>query len=93
MLQIGISFTTDFSAGTRGRNRSYQSLQDIDWSSVPISPYDTLTSSSSKDKLRKQSRSTGRAEYIGLALPVDITMIFQVSFTSIMIHAPISKLE
>ncbi len=62
-----------------GRNLSFSSLQEIETIVVPANSYDTLPTVPSREKIKKLSTAAGRAEYIGLCLPVDVTMMFQVS--------------
>ena len=56
---------------------SYSSLPDAALNSNAA--YDSLPWTPSKDRTRKHPRAGGRAEYIGLSLPVDVSMLFQVS--------------
>ena len=77
-----LSISFGYCSGTaRNRSSSYQSLQEFEAHSLPSNTYDVLPQSTSKEKLKKNTRLTGRAEYIGVSLPVDISMIFQVSGT------------
>ena len=41
-------------------------------------PHDVLPLSLSREKLRKHNPGAGKAEFLGLTLPVDVNMIFQV---------------
>ena len=82
MKYTWLSISFGYCSGTaRNRNLSYQSLQEFEAHSLPPNTYDVLPQSASKEKLKKNTRLTGRAEYIGVSLPVDISMIFQVSGT------------
>lgn len=60
-----------FYSATIPRNSSTVSLQDQD---RPSSPY----SVSPKAILLQRKPHTGKAEFLGLTLPVDINMIFEV---------------
>ena len=69
-------FSSWCSSGTK--NQSFQSLEELDLN-APGTPIETITQSASRDQLKTKTVSAGRAEYIGICLPVDVNMIFHVS--------------
>lgn len=73
-----------FYSGT-SRNMSSTSLQDMDLLTPPASPSGhegpLLRKVPTLPNIRKpRQQSTGRPEYVGICLPVDVTMVFQVTW-------------
>ena len=66
-------------------NASTTSFDELDAPYTPPASVDfsaKLSSVSNMTKLKTPTAASGRAEYVGVCLPVDVSMLYQVQYTT-----------